>query len=331
MNRLHCKPCLAFEALASLIFCNFCRKDIPEITEWVNSTYNGIQISPSNSYFDILISHYTMNEIESLDVEQLVQIYPQYINNNDILEGLRRLEKSHFDKLWKNSILPVLDDQCNKFLSVCESEKVKRLLCDIEKIHEQTIIDDITVYMTYFTSPVSFLPMPNCYLTNAPVNFTLPPQDTLSIFTHELCHKFANQKAISAYIDLISNKDYIKRSYFILSNIVGETGYEEEFVVAIENAIMVKQGLKTYKQAIDRLSCQYKNSIPVAIILFSKLEALDNLPERINDWLYDELKSLINEDRIEAVVNRIIPGYTEKFRSVWNNEKQKYPNRFTIL
>lgn len=331
MKKIYYKPCLAFEALASLVFCNYCRKDIPKVAEWVNNTYNGIQISPSNSYFDILIAHYNMNEIESLDVKQLTEIYPKYIDNEKILNGLRRLKESDFDKIWGGSILPVLEDQCNKLLSACDCKKIDRLLSDIEKIHRKPIADDITVYMTYFTFPVSFLLTPNCYLTNAPINNSLNTKETLSIFIHELCHRFADQKTISAYIDLISKNDYIKRSYFFLSNIVGESGYEEEFVCAIENAIAVKQGLKTYKEAIDTLSWRYKHSIPVAIILFSKLEALNNLPDQINDWLCTELNNLLCPGRIEEAVNRIIPGYTDNFRSAWDNEKQKNPNRFALL
>ncbi len=31
MSRLICKPVLAFEALGSLVFCNYCPEDIPEL------------------------------------------------------------------------------------------------------------------------------------------------------------------------------------------------------------------------------------------------------------------------------------------------------------
>ena len=82
MSKILCKPCLAFEALAALVFCNNdCRNDIPKVKEWVEQTFKGINIGASDQFFKILPVHYSFEEIETFNVKKLAEVYPSHIRD----------------------------------------------------------------------------------------------------------------------------------------------------------------------------------------------------------------------------------------------------------
>ena len=336
MNKIICKPCFALEALASVVFCNYCRSDISGVKEWIDKTYSDIYIGPSNAFFDLLIEHHSLEEIESMSIADLIEVYPNYLQKNDwtdqyaddVIKGLQQLETSDFELLWENTLLPVLNEQCSDFLNACDDKKVDGILSDLGTIHGKPIEDDIVVYMTHFTRRVSFLLTPTCYLTNGSIGEKFDIGGTLGLFAHELSHHFSKSNSINAYKRLCECSDYLKRSWYFLSNVVGETSYEEEFVMAIEGIISLRQKLKSNEEILHHLTTKYNNSIPIAIILFSRLAELDDLPKDINQWLCTTLTKDIEVDGIEEMVNGIAPGYTDKFDERWREEKMKNPDRF---
>lgn len=336
MNKIICKPCFAFEALASLVFCNYCSSDIPGVKEWVEKTYSDIDVGPSNAFFDILIRHHSLEEIDSMDIDDLLKVYPSYLKDNDwtarfaeaVIKGLQQLKASDFELLWYDTLLPILNKQCESFLNACESKKVDGVLRDVEVIQGKPIGNNIVVYMTHFTCQVSFILTPACYLTHGTIGEEFDTGSTLALFAHELCHRFSRPNSVDAYKKLCEGSDYLKRSWYFLSNIVGESSYEEEFVMAIEGVISLRQKLRNYDAVIYHLSTMYRNSIPIAIILFSRLALLDDLPSDINEWICEMLTNEIKSSDIEKMVDSIVSGYTDKFNLIWSEEKSKRPELF---
>lgn len=338
MNKLICKPCLAFDALGSLIFCNYCRGDIPDIKEWVLKTYNGLHIGPSNKFFDVLVSHHSLSEIESFDIDKLIDVYYLYIDENeyikrfevDILKGLQILKNSNFMEIWINKILPILNKQCNEFISVCDENIIENVMTDVCRVHQKKITDDICVYMTYFMYPVSFNLTLSSYLTNNAVDEELSPKHLIQWFAHELSHRFSDERSKSAYREAYQKDKYFNKANWFLSNIVGAPGDEEEFVQAIEHAIAVKNGLETYDDAMNRYYSWYKCSVPIAIILFSELNILNEIPIDMNEWIYSKFNDgTIKIGEIENKINSLIFGYTDRFTAIWEEEKLKNPDKFT--
>jgi len=326
---------LAFEALASLVFCNYCRDDVPEIKEWVERTYQGIKIGPSNSFFNPLVAHHSFDEIESLSVEQLAEIYPSYIHEIpyvqqyevELLKGLQILRDSDFMELWHNELLPILTSQCNEASSSFSDEMIESVLSDISRVHRKKLDEDIYIYFTYFTHPASFNIAPNSYITNSGTDN--PIGNFLPLLAHELCHGFSNKEAKMAYRNACEKDKYLHQADWFFDEFCAHPGNEEQFVQAIEHAIAVKNGLQTYDGVMKHFSDYYKCSVPIAIILSSELNKLKEIPADMNEWICRSFADgTIKAGEIEAKVNSIIPGYTDSFMGKWNEEEQKNPERF---
>ena len=338
MKQLICRPCLAFEALASLVFCNYCRDDVPKIKEWVESTFQGINIGPSNQFFDLLAAHHTLEEIESFNVEKLAEVYPLYIHElsytrryeAELLKGLGILRNSDYMELWNSDVLPILSRQCEEASSCISDTKVHDVLSDVSRVHQKEMNDDIYIYITYFTHPVSFKTAPNSYITNFGINSPIHIKYFLRLLAHELCHGFSNEKARGAYRAMCGRDKYLNKTNWFFDEFCAHPGDEEEFVQAIENAIAVKNGLETYVDVINHFYGYYKCSVPIAIILFTELYKLECIPADMNEWIYAKFNDqTIKSGEIETKVNTIIPGYTDRFRKIWKDEEQKDPVRFS--
>lgn len=327
-----CKPCLAFDSLGALIFSDYCRSDIPYIKEKVQAFFSEIHINPSNEFFNLLIKHYSLTEIESFDLKTLVDIYPKYIDESpyiskykeDLLRGFQFLQAVNFDAFWEKECLPILNKQCDEFLFALDKKMINNLLADIQKIKQDNEITDIHVSMTYFMWPVSFHLTANSYLTNCKLNDTVNPNNIMQLLTHELCHRFSNSKTREIYQDTCKKDKYLKKTNWFLSVIMGSPGDEEEFVVALEHAIAVKNNLETIDEAYENIFNHYKSCMPVALILFNEFTKLHEIPEDINLWIYEKfIDGTIKAGEIENKIKTILPGYIENFEKFWLIETEK--------
>jgi len=328
---------LAFEALATLVFCNYCRNDVPSIKEWVEKTFQGINIGPSDLFFKPLVKHHTFQEIASLDIDKLAEVYPSYIHETpyvkqyetELIKGLQILKNSDFIELWNNELLPILDRQCKEAFFNLSEAMVNNVLTDISRVHQRKMTDDIYIYITYFTHPASFNIAPNSYITNSGVRNPINTKYFLRLLAHELCHGFTDEKAKNAYRNLRRQDKYINKVYWFFDEFCAHPGDEEEFVQAIEHAIAVKNGLETYDDAISHFSHYYKCSVPIAIILFTELYKLKEIPTDMNEWICSKLtEPNMKTGEIERTVNSIIPEYTDRFMEFWEEEEKKSPDRF---
>lgn len=332
-----CKPCLAFDALGSFIFSDYCRGDISRIKEWIGKKYESIHISPSNVFFDILISHHTLNEIEAFDIDTLVDIYPSYIQGDEyvknfeaeINKGLDILKHSDFMEVWENDLLPILNNQCNDFITSCDENVIKGVLRDVCCVKQESTIDNIHICMTYFMWPVSFYLTANSYLTNNTIKGKFNTNQTVQLLAHELSHRFSNEESRNAYRNAHTKDAYFHKTNWFLSNIIGAPGDEEEFVQAIEHAIAIRNGLETYEHAMGTLFTWYRCCVPIAIILFSELTKLNELPTDMNKWICMRFSDgTIECGHIEQTINALMPDYVDKFNHTWEDEVKKNPDRF---
>lgn len=337
---LICKPCLAFDALGAIIFSDYCRNDIPDIKDKVQSFFNGIHISPSNVFFDLLINHHTLDEIETFDLKTLADIYPKYIDENayvskykdSLLRGLEILQEVKFNDFWAKECLPILVKQCEDFLFAFNENKITSLVNDIQKVKQTQTIRDIHISMTYFMWPVSFNLTTNSYLTNYALNTPIHPNGIMQLLTHELCHRFSNSNTREIYQDTYNKDKYLKRTNWFLSVIIGSSGDEEEFVVALEHAIAVKNGLETKEQAFEKIFGHYKSCMPITVILFSEIAKLSEIPDNINSWIYDKFTDgTIKVGEIESKVKSILPGYVESFEKYWLVETKKNKDKIYMF
>jgi len=335
MNQLRCKPCLAFEALASLVFCNYCRDDIPAIKDWVRETFDGIQIGPSDAFFRPLVAHHSFQELEGFGVADLVRVYPTYIQEDayikqyeaELIKGLKILEASDFGALWRCELLPILNRQCVEAVAGCGGTQA--ILADVARVRQEATVGDVHVFVTYFTHPASFQLTPNSFITNAAIGRPIDTKYFLRLFAHELCHGFSNRAAREAYRELCARDRYMRRANWFLNEFCARPGDEEEFVQALEHAIAVKNGLETYDEALGSFVDWYECSVPLAIVLFDELHKLTDLPADVNAWLCQRLAvANLKNGEIQTRVDAIIPEYSARFEAIWQEAYQKDSAQF---
>jgi len=251
-----CKPCFAFDALAAIILhkANLYgfRDDIPYVKEQSDKYFAELKIAGSDSYFHLFTAHYSFDEIESMDLKAFTEKYRNCIKGNEfeeeILKGLQILNDMDFTCLWKEHCLPFLQKHCNRYNSSIKSENnlVSSVFSDIQKLKSDQKINDINIYMTYFTHPVHIGLASNNYLTNCEEGGEINIGSILGMFAHELAHGFANKKIRESYEKMRDEDKFLKKTKRALYK-KGQTGNEEEFVCAISNYICFKNGLTTKK------------------------------------------------------------------------------------
>jgi hypothetical protein len=326
------KPCFAFDALAAIALreanLNGFRNDIPFVKDQIESCFSGLKIPGSDSYFGLLTNRYAFKEIESMDLAAFTEAYTNCIKGQEheeqFLKGLKILEDMDFTHLWQEYCLPFLNKQCDEFSLVLEKENklAEGVLSDIQHIKPHDNIDDISIYMTYYTQAVSFVVGKNSYLTSHMGHDEINVKSVLRLFTHELTHGVSNEKARKLYKEACEKDELLKKSKYVLVNEKACTSEEEEFVVALDHFILQKNNLISQEEAYSSVFNHYESCMPVAVILFGELMKLQKLPIDINSWIHDLFVSgVIKAGEIESRVNNIMPGYVDHFMKIWFENK----------
>lgn len=192
-------------------------------------------------------------------------------------------------------------------------------------VQRKKMAEELYIFISYFVGGVSFRLTSDSYITSYAPN----TNNGLRLLAHELCHGFSNEKAREAYRNACNSDGYLNRVNWFLNEFLCHPGDEEEFVQAIDHAIAVKNGLETYDEAMKVFESWYLCSVPIAIILFEELHKLREIPYDMNEWICTKFSDgTVSTGGIEAKVNRLIPGYSEKFRAIWEEKRKKSPKRF---
>lgn len=320
--KIICKPCLALDALAAITFCNMCRNDIPQVKESIDKHFENIKISPADAYFNWLIEKYTLGEIENFNLQDLVNKFPACIQNEalrgDFLRGLDALQAMDFANLWQTRCLPVLEAQCKQYDQAFADGAARALLTDVQKLKPHEKIEDITVYLLYFTWPISFYLTPSAYQTNNPIEGEFNARWVLRLFAHELLHRFSNDDLRKLYRETAEQDDFFTKTKNVLFNDIGSPSDEEEFVVALDRFLSVNHGLFTEEEVYQNLFSHYDSCMPIAIITFNALMKYGEIPTDINYWISQLFyNGTIRAGEIENRVDEILPGFSDAFKSKW--------------
>lgn len=338
-----CTPCLAFEALGTLVFSQYYPDNISSAKEYVDKNLSGLKnLTPSNSYFNLLTAHHSLDEIEKLDVNKLCALYAEYIHSSgysdgckaDLIHGLDVIKSSNFTDIYEKHIRPVLEEGCHNFINSLDHEKITAILSDVCKVHQRDHIESVRVYMTYFSQGISFILTENSYLTYCEKSGKFNTGYLMRLLAHELSHCFSNEKTRGVYAGVNNTDEFFRRTNWFLSNYIGSPGDEEEFVQAIDRIILVRNGVATYDSVIEDFKTNYRCAVPIAVILFNELYELGNLPEDMNEWIYKVFTNgTVHVCDIKTQVNSIIPGYSDIFDKYWEEakaEKSEYFSRYLV-
>jgi len=284
--------------------------------------FSGMEIYASNHYFNLLSAHFSFEEIEKLDLVGFNKVFPECLKGENYdklyLDCLKILNNMDFTALWDKHIMPFLQEQCAAYNALFKDAKTTSVFSDVQRIKPNEEIGDVTIYLTYFSFPISFRLSDRCYLTSHAGTNGINANDILSTFAHELIHGFSNEALRGKYLQAIENDMFLAKTKDVLFYKVGSPSAEEEFVVALEYFISYKNGLFTKDELYGHIFNHYNHCMPLAVIVFDELVKYGKIPADVNTWILKLFEDgVIRNGGIEGRVNQILPGYSNKFKEVW--------------
>lgn len=286
------------------------------------------------------MDNYSLKEIEKMDFETISEVYPDCIDYNkfcwdpkdtkeQFIKSLEILKNMNFTRFWEENCLPILNRQVGEYDSVLKEKSVDNILADINRLKPKIKLNDINIYIDYFSYGMSCQLSPTAYLTNFAANDKIEAVPVLRFFAHELLHGVINEKIKDMYTNTCKSDKLLIKTLDFQFNVWDSQSNEEEFVVALEHYVSFKNGLMTKDEAYKSIYHYYNNSMPVAVIVFDEIVKLGELPEDINSWIYDLFAyEIIKSGEIESKVNEVLPGIVDNFEIHWlirdDLKKRKY-------
>jgi len=352
------KPCLAFDTLCALAHNNVkCVRDAePAVQAFMAMIREGLQLPPAvQKLSKVLECHFSLDDIEKMSVGELADIYPQLMANaaalhpstefllkrkDDIAEGLRRMAEYDFEKFWRLHFYDALINFCDVYAKYMETFDLTGLLNDVKIIRQvnkvaqaatlcfaQTNslavekIEDIRVYVSFFSSGTSYMLNINSYVQGYLPEHLKTPDRLMCTLAHELCHGFMSGELARLYQHAYNNDPFLHQTHWFLINCAGSTD-EEELVVAIENFIAVRNGLRTLEQAKENIGNHRSLScMPIAVILFDLLSKEPEIPSDINKWFIQCFESgYVDIGNIKSQADSLFGNFSAKFNETWNSD-----------
>lgn len=298
---------------------------------------------PSMSSMCMVLSCFTNNEdIDKLTIKDLIEIikhpenlYPvvnERLKNDDFLlkdanytikwleEGgtdgyiklLEALENINFYKTWIDEALPRAQAECAKLRSKISQYNLDNIFGDILKLRNEDRIDGVNIFVSFFSHPVCFSLYNKSFLSSCLSDF-VDGKMFVQIIAHELMHGFSNNETINILNELVSNDDFLKKTYETL--VEKYSGAEEEqFVVAAEYYLAIVNGLATYENIIETGKQRYGGCMPLSLIIFNLLTQEKSVPTNYNLWLSQKFNSgFINGENIKMQIEKIAPGFVSRY------------------
>ena len=90
----------------------------------------------------------------AFDVDNLVEVYPQYIekdgyvkgNEADLMRGLHLLKKSDFNELWQRDIFPLLNSRCSGD-GIADNGIIEKILSDISVVQRKKMAEELYIFI----------------------------------------------------------------------------------------------------------------------------------------------------------------------------------------
>jgi hypothetical protein len=319
-----CKPCFPIDTVCALARNKYCRDDIPEIKECIDKVTNDLEIINSDwGLNDALFQkmNWSLPEIEKMSLEDLKSVLPDAMNlNSHILPSKRnvgialdRLIESDYTKLWNDLCLPLLNRQSDDFMKILSNANIDILISDINLTRKEKI-DNVVTYLSYFMEGGIGLTSGVSVISYKLIN--------VNLMIHELLHGFINDDVTELYNYICENDEFQKKTRWYLSNRWGSGGSEEEFVIAMEHYITVKNGIETLEKSQKRLNNDCDKSVPLAVILFNELIKESAVPENYNAWLAKHLKDIIGYGDVQKQADTICSDYSSSFLNYLSEYKK---------
>ncbi|GFZ30009.1 hypothetical protein CSC2_05350 [Clostridium zeae] len=294
---------------------------------------------PSMSSMCMVLSCFTDNKnIDKLTIKDLIEIIKQpeelsqlvneRLKDNDFLlndvkytikwleEGgtagyvklLEGLDNINFYKTWVDEALPKAEEECVKLKDKISQYDLDNIFRDILRLRNEDRIDDVNIFVSFFSHPVCFSLYNKSFLSSCLSDF-VDGKMFVRIIAHELMHGFSNGETINILRGLVSKDDFLNKTYKTL--VEKYSGAEEEqFVVAVEYYLSVINRLSTYEDIIEIAKQRYGGCMPISLIIFNLLVQEKSVPVNYNLWLSQKFNSgCINGDNIEKQIEEIAPGF----------------------
>lgn len=218
-------------------------EDIDDVNRTVRSKIN-------NEFLASFI-FYTLDRLR----ERGAKLYCGYID---------KLKKLGFEEIWREKILPIEIAQIERTKKQIENYDLSKLLYLLSDLKNKEKIEDVSVYNTLMSHPVSCTLHGNSFLNTV---YDYQIEEFLSMISHELMHGFASNKLTKLYIDFMKKNLYLRSTHKTLINDM-HSGNEEEFVMAAEYYLLYKAEIMSRKAIFNKYWGRYGGCVPMAMYIF---------------------------------------------------------------
>ncbi len=199
---------------------------------------------------------------------------------------LKMLQSIGFEDRYQSCIMPFVKEQVEKNSSYISEFNTDDLFTRISVLKSSEIIDQVNIYMSFFSNPISFQLSQNSFLSS----FNYGNMDYFALIAHELMHGIANEELTQMYLDYTSSNDYLKEMHRRLT-VYWNEGDEEEFVLAAEYYLCLLSGRYSREELIVRAKQRYGGCCPVSVMLFDLLSQEIEPPHHYKKWLKTQFSS----------------------------------------
>lgn len=223
---------------------------------------------------------------------------------DEYIRCIKLLEDIGFEEVWKGIILPAEEEYIQKIEDDYKDKDISSVFELISKLKSKRV-DGTTVYFAVMSYPVSFSFSNNTFVQAVPrdredVDRLLP------LIAHELMHHFSSECVYDLYRKHINSNLYLRSTHNALINDKC-SGDEEEHVMAAEYYILVKSGIRTYRDIVMRNCRRYGNCVPNAMYIFGKMAECDDIGD-LNEWLSNAYENgVIKADEVIEYVDEMLP------------------------
>lgn len=333
MTEINIKPCLAFEALGTVVFSSYYRDDLPAAKKWVEDNLSAIKVPCGNGLFSLLTEAYPLEEIERFDVRKTCRVMSETVDRNysdadwhdDMILGLQKLIDGDFTELWEKHLFPEIFGCCESFLEEINVNTRASILRDVCAVRGLDSLPTVKIYISHFSNGMSFQLTGSSFLTSTRL---LEPVYFMKLVAHELSHGFSDSRSRQLYLDSCDQDPFLKRTKWFLYTILGSTSDEEEYVQAVDRFISMRNGIRTREEILTSFLGDYRCSIPLAVIVFDELCKIGELPCDMNGWIQRIMTDgTVQIGKIEEQVDSIVPGYSDHFRKEWEMSRESDPEQ----
>ncbi len=265
----------------------------------------------SMSTLSLIISTYADNNVESLSINDLINIFssPKDLSEKvaskikngftasyvfpilkmieetyaeKYIKKLEILKAINFEEQYTKRILPTIKKEINKCESRMLSFDIEALCTAICRLKSTSELGQIKVFFSFFSSPTAFTLYNGSFLTCLGGNI-----DFYALTAHELMHGFADSELIELYKNYVCAYEHLRNMHDKLTNDM-HSGDEEEFVIAAEYYLCLLSGKYKKEELLKYAQCRYNGVCPTSVKIFELLANERDIPNDYCSWLKEQ-------------------------------------------